>query len=62
MSAEADGLRAERDEAIVALRGMHAAVDVLMARLIELDSTFYPTKSIFWADVVASNALLERFK
>lgn len=45
-----------------ALRGMHAAVDVLMARMIELDNTFYPTKSIFWADVMASSALLERFK
>lgn len=42
----------QRDQVLTALEGQHRAIDGLLARLIEVDETFRPTKWNGWAAVV----------
>lgn len=47
-------------ELLEALEGEHQAIDWLMARLIELDPKFLPTKSPVWARLVAGKAAIDK--
>lgn len=52
--------RAAVAELIGAAEGQHKAVDLLLARMIELDPEFRPTKSSVWPLLVAARAALAR--
>lgn len=51
-------LFAAAPELLSALQDEHKALDWLMARLIELDPKFMPTKSPIWPALVAGNAAI----
>jgi len=46
------------DQLLAACKQQHAVIDLLMAKLIELDPTFLPSKSAAWAAVIAGNAVI----
>jgi hypothetical protein len=46
------------DQLVAAVKAQHNAIDVLMARLINLDPTFKPTVSDIWPAIVAGSEAL----
>lgn len=46
------------EQLVDAVRQQHKALDTLMARLIQLDPEFMPTKSGLWSALQAGNAAL----
>lgn len=49
-------LIAAAPELLAACKAQHQAIDLLLARLIELDSTFLPSESPAWAAVTSGHA------
>lgn len=47
------------DKLVAALRGEHQAIDWLMARLIQLDPSFTPSKSEIWKFIAAGKEALD---
>lgn len=52
-------LTAREKQLVAALRDGRVAIDVLMARLIEVDPSFLPTRSPAWPALVAIKAALD---
>ena len=46
------------EQLVAAVAAQHKAIDTLMARLMQFDSTFMPTKSEAWSAVVAGSDAL----
>lgn len=53
-------LHAAAFDLLEAAKAQHQAIDWLMARLIELDSSFMPTKSRIWPALVQGNAAITK--
>lgn len=53
-------LFAAAPDLLAAARAQHKALDWMMARLIELDPTFMPTKCAHWPAIVAGNEAINQ--
>lgn len=51
---------AAADDLLEALEGEHKALDWALARLIELDRSFYPSQSPAWPYLLAGNAAIQK--
>jgi hypothetical protein len=53
-------LLAAAPELLAACKAQHNAIDILLAMLIERDSSFMPSKSVVWPALVLGNAAISK--